>query len=118
MVSQKLTALAASLAGVAVAHPAGQGITAGITKRQNIDVTVLQFALTLEHLENAFYKEALTKLSSEDFVAGGYGADYRDLLKYIAADESSHVEQLSAALSAAGATPVEPCTYNFPYEDA
>jgi hypothetical protein len=59
-------AIAASLAGAVFASP--------ISKRQNLDVTVLQFALTLEHLENVFYKGAVQKFSAQDFANAGYGA--------------------------------------------
>lgn len=83
----------------------------------DIDTTVLQFALTLEHLENAFYKQALSMFSEQDFYHAGFGADYYNNIQLIGSDEDQHVSFLTSALTAAGATPVAPCTYNFPMTD-
>ncbi|KAE9363289.1 hypothetical protein N431DRAFT_357286 [Stipitochalara longipes BDJ] len=87
-----------------------------MTKRQatDIDPDILQYALTLEHLENAFYKAALSTWSVDQFTAAGFPASFYDELKYIAHDEEGHVLYLEAGLSAAGATPVKACTYSFP----
>lgn len=97
-----------ALTGLALAAP---------TKRADIDADILQFALTLEHLENVFYKQALTMLSEAEFIAAGYPAKYYSDLKYIAHDEESHVELLTSALSAAGASPVAACEYEFGFTD-
>ncbi|KAK4945502.1 hypothetical protein LTR10_015398 [Elasticomyces elasticus] len=111
----KSSSIAASLlwAYGAVALPAG------LSARQstNIDTTVLQFALTLEHLENAFYHGALNNFTEQDFMNAGYSATYYNNLKYISVDEQSHVQLLSSALTAAGVTPNAACTYKFPYTD-
>ena len=107
----QLFTAAAALAGVAQAVP--------LEKRQgeNIDVTVLQFALTLEHLENDFYKGVMQQFSEADFLAAGFSATYYNNLKFISSDEAVHVKALSDALTSVGETPVEPCTYSFPYTD-
>ncbi|KAF7511008.1 hypothetical protein GJ744_005554 [Endocarpon pusillum] len=104
----------ALLVGSALAHPVGLG------KRQesdNIDSTVLQFALTLEHLENVFYKQALDSLSEQQFIDAGYDAKYYSDIKYIAFDEEQHVKLLTSALTEAGVTPVKACEYKFPFTD-
>lgn len=108
-------ALIASLAALAVAAPAKrQAATppAGVT-----DATILQYALTLEHLENAFYREAISKFTLADFEAAGLKASFLDNLKQIKFDEQTHVDYLTAGLTAAGATPVAECTYNFGLAD-
>lgn len=103
------TALAMASIASAIALPP-------MTKRQamDIDPVILQYALTLEHLENAFYKKALSMWDQKAFTDAGFSAAFYDQLKYIAHDEEGHVLYLEAGLTAAGAKPVAACTYNFP----
>ena len=93
---------------------------APLSRRQATNITdldVLQFALTLEHLENVFYKTALSQFNEDAFTAAGFSSDYFNNLKFIAHDEEAHVLLLENAISTAGGTPVAACTYNFPFTD-
>ena len=106
------TSAATSLLAItAIAHPVKR--QAAVT-----DVDILQYALTLEHLENVFYKGAVSSMSEKAFTDAGFSAAYYDNLKYVVHDEEQHVELLTTALTAAGAKPVAACTYSFPYTDA
>ncbi|MCJ1306546.1 hypothetical protein MMC25_000189 [Agyrium rufum] len=88
-----------------------------VKRRSSItDVDILHH-IQLEHLESVFYKEALAKMGEEDFLAAGYGAQHYNDILYIVYDEESHVELLTSAITAAGATPVTACNYSFPYTD-
>jgi len=78
------------------------------------DTQVLQYALTLENLENKFYADALDQFSAEDFSKAGYPDWVRGRMSQIASHESSHVELLAGAL---GDSAVQPCEYKFPYTD-
>lgn len=104
-------ATALSLVSIAVASP--------VEKRQNQagvnDAAILNYALTLEHLESTFYSQGLAKYSVADFAAAGYDATAYKNLQEIAKDEATHVSFLTSALTAAGAKPVAACQYNFPY---
>lgn len=73
------------------------------------DTDVLQFALTLEHLENAFYTEGLDKLDEQAFTNAGYEPWVRARFEQIKGHEATHVTALSAAI---GPDAVQPCTYN------
>lgn len=102
----------AALAGLAAAAP----MTEVLQERANLDLTVLQFALTLEHLENVFYHEALGNFTVQDFQNAGYSADYYNNIKYISYDEQVHVQTLTAAIKSLNAQPVAACSYNFKFD--
>ncbi|KII90682.1 hypothetical protein PLICRDRAFT_697186 [Plicaturopsis crispa FD-325 SS-3] len=78
------------------------------------DTQILNYALTLEHLEAAFYKGGLEKYDAAAFTKAGLPAFARGRFEQIAAHEAAHVEFLSAAL---GSAATKPCNYSFPYTD-
>ena len=81
------------------------------------DLDILNFALTAEHLEAAFYKEALAKFDENAFSAAGVSPGFRANLGQIGQDESNHVTFLEAAITGAGGTPVQACSYDFGFTD-
>ncbi|CAK5265908.1 unnamed protein product, partial [Mycena citricolor] len=97
-----------SLLGLAQAHPVRRALT---------DPQVLNFALTLEHLESAFYDQVLSRFSPADFSSAGFPDWARGRFKQIQAHEASHVTFLTTALTAAGAKAVDSCQYNFGITD-
>jgi hypothetical protein len=103
-------AAALLLASTAISHP--------VEKRAHItDLDILQYALTLEHLENVFYKGGVSTMSQDMFVAAGFSAEYYTNLLYVVNDEQDHVQLLTDAIASLGGTPVAACEYSFPYKD-
>lgn len=76
-----------------------------------LSVDVLNYALTLEHLEATFYREGLAKFSSADFIAAGIPASSYARLTEVAAHEKAHVDFLTTAL---GTAATKECVYGFP----
>ncbi|KAL8812831.1 MAG: hypothetical protein Q9200_000721 [Gallowayella weberi] len=104
----------AAFAATAAAAPAKNNLLAIRQAAPAItDATILNYALTLEHLEDKFYRDVLEKFDEGAFEAAGFPAPFYANLKTVSKDESTHVSFLTAALKAAGATPVQECTYNF-----
>ena len=108
---------ALALAATVIAAPNRMRKVNALNKRAttvtDIDPVVLNYALTLEHLEAAFYAQALSQFSADDFANAGYPDWVRYRLTEIAAHEAQHVALLSGALTAAGANATEACTYEF-----
>ncbi|KAJ5037820.1 hypothetical protein NUH16_011421 [Penicillium rubens] len=107
----KLTNIALTSAAIGLANA---GL---VSKRAVSDADILNYALTLEHLEASFYEEGLKNFTQEDFVKAGMKDPFYANLKEVASDEKEHVDFLTSALKAAGASPVARCTYNFPSAD-
>ncbi|KAL5349601.1 hypothetical protein ACLOAV_005896 [Pseudogymnoascus australis] len=81
------------------------------------DVEILNYALTLEHLEDNFYRQGLVNFTQVEFAAAGYDAIFYANVQRLSRDETAHVKFITAALTAAGATPVAECTYAFGVTD-
>jgi rubrerythrin len=73
------------------------------------DTTVLNYALTLEHLENNFYSTALAKFDDAAFQAAGMPSWVRPRFAQIASHEKTHVAFLTKAL---GQDATQPCNYS------
>ncbi|KAF1814235.1 hypothetical protein P152DRAFT_393101 [Eremomyces bilateralis CBS 781.70] len=82
------------------------------------DIDILQFALSLEHLESNFYSQGFQRFPPQDFSALGLSEANIQALQAIGETEATHVTALTSAISATGAPPVQACTYNFNFTTA
>lgn len=73
------------------------------------DVDIVNFALTLEYLESAFYKEAKTRAKAS--------GELKSLINLLADDEKQHVDALTATVKQLGGKPVAEPKFNFAYND-
>src|SRR6478752_2135338 len=81
------------------------------------DLDVFNYALTLEHLENAFYRDGLKEFDADAFSAAGFDAAVRENLLLISKHEQDHVDAITGAITTAGGTPVAEAKYDFGYND-
>ncbi len=74
---------------------------------------ILNYALTLEHLEAAFYRQGLQNFSQSDFEAAGYDSSFYETLVQISVEENTHVTVITEALESSGSKAVAECSYHF-----
>ena len=112
----------AFVAGGALLRPATAG---AVSDTFSTDVEVLNYALTLEHLEYAFYRDGLAQFDEEDFTSAkfirGFGGRVISRVypnfQLIRAHEETHVEILTSVIAGRGGTPVNECNYDFGYSN-
>lgn len=81
-------------------------------------VDVLNYALTLEHLEAAFYRDGLAAIGREGITSWGFQDTVFDNLTAIGEHEAEHVAVLTKVITDLGGEPVQEAVYDFGYEDA
>lgn len=78
------------------------------------DIDVLNYALTLEHLEAAFYEHA----ADFDLGTDGFGNDINEWIGVVGQHEADHVNTLTQVITDLGGMPVERAQYDFGVTDA
>ena len=81
-------------------------------------VDVLNYALTLEHLEHAFYRDGLAMIGEAGITGLGFQSSVFASLGLIRDHEAAHVETLTSVVTQLGGEPVVEATYDFGYADA
>ncbi|EPT03250.1 hypothetical protein FOMPIDRAFT_129804 [Fomitopsis schrenkii] len=74
----------------------------------------MQYALSLEHIEHAFYVQGLAQYDAQAFADAGYEPWVRGRFAQIREHERTHVDFLTGQLGDAAPAP---CDYSYPYTD-
>ncbi|KAH9914093.1 ferritin-like domain-containing protein [Fomitopsis serialis] len=77
------------------------------------DTSILQYALTLEHLEHTFYVQGLEQYDAQAFCDAGTSLGSRPLRP----DQGERARARRVPHSQLGADATAPCNYSFPYTD-
>ena len=110
--------LGAAIMGLSPLLNAAQSVSASASNPMT-DVEVLNYALTLEHLEYAFYRDGLKRFTRQALgVAGGDWSRLYGYIELIRDHEKTHVDALTSVITSLGGTPVPELKYNFGYNDA
>jgi hypothetical protein len=114
--------------GFAVAQESDDSMTEEMTATfddvRGTDIDVLNYALSLEHLENAFYREGLETFNESDFVVADSLQSFDEetrlavygYVQTVGNHEATHVDVLTQAVELLGGDPAQEATYDFGIE--
>jgi len=91
------------------ASAAGPYVARALAQAAGGDIATVNFALTLEYVESAFYKAALSD--------AGLRAGLKSLATQIGQNEQAHVQALTQAVQQIGASPAKAPKTSFPVKD-
>ena len=80
-------------------------------------VDVLNYALTVEHLLHAYYRQGLQQFNAGAFAAAGYAANVFDWFAMIRDQEQDHIDLLTKLVGEQGGQPVPEGAYDFAFRD-
>jgi len=108
-ISRSEVILKGALAAGAVygALAVGPFVGRALAMTESGDVGILNFALTLEYLEAAFYKEAKSRAKAS--------GELKSLIDLVGRDEEEHVGALTETIKKLGGKPVAEPKFDFPY---
>lgn len=80
------------------------------------DLDVLNFALSLEYLENDFYQQGLSNYTAQNFSDAGFSKSSRHEIERIASHEKIHVTTLISVINSTYGESciIQKCNYSFP----
>lgn len=114
----RTTLLAAGGAtAVTLSGPSVFGFRSAMAQDFSGPIDVLNYALTLEHLEATFYRTYNAEFSATEIEAAGFGSNVPARLQSIEAHEAAHVDVLVSTITTLGGTPVGELMYNFGVTD-
>ncbi len=109
--------LAAGGAAVALISPAAFGFRSAMAQDFEGPIDVLNYALTLEHLEATFYRTFNDEFGESDFADADYADNVYGRLVQIGEHETAHVDTLVSVITDLGGEPVEEAMYDFGVTD-
>lgn len=117
LLSRSAKFAAGGAAVAALAGPAAFGYRSAMAQTFNGPIDVLNYALTLEHLESTFYRDFNAQFGAGDFTAAGFGENVYGRFLSIGDHEAAHVTVLIETISSLGGTPVGEAMYDFGVTD-
>jgi rubrerythrin len=96
--------------------PAGLGLFVNRTAYAN-DNNVLNYALTLENLEAAYYNQIFENFTDAQILEAGVSSADLELLRTIRDQENAHVAAINLTLVNRGSIGVPACVYNFTFSN-